>query len=253
MRIHFGLLAVPLLLFAACGPVTSATGPSGLSTSETVLLKQLKAQGHEAVGMVDLADVSGQDRGGGSFSISIHSQTGFSTQQSKNGHPGKDLTDVSRFRVLLLDQSTAPGGIINTPSPTALKADILIDKVPITGGTNRVILFRNVPESIFRYWVVVSALDAADNNITGAAGQASLAFGSPTSVRGKAFVSTIGGDSPVNSGSVLVGPPPAYTVTGTGQLGLSLDIVSETGASLDTLLTVQEGVTTYVGPITVSP
>lgn len=244
--------AVLLVLMSACASSNQTTPTQAtldgvhLTRYEVNLLQEAKAQGHQDVVVLDAGH--GQQQGG-SFLFKIKLGEGdFGLKDSKSGFSQRLLSHIDNFYVALIDAGPpAPSGLINS-----VDFETLIPKGTLTGGGNneRAILFKNVPSSSNRYYVAVAAVTSPDTNITNQAGQITL--GASLAIQGKAYISTGGGD-PSNSGSVRVGSPSTYLIPASDlpTLTMTMKLADETGATIDSKVTITAGNSGYVGPITV--
>lgn len=98
-------------------------------------------------------------------------------------------------------------------------------------GGQQTITFNNVTTSSHSYYVAIKALNSSAENLTNLSSGATIAGDN-------VCVSDSGGEG---GGALSVGNAPAYTVSTTTPLEVSLNLRDAIGAALDTQLTVTDG------------
>ncbi|PIQ27688.1 hypothetical protein COW36_07270 [bacterium (Candidatus Blackallbacteria) CG17_big_fil_post_rev_8_21_14_2_50_48_46] len=240
-------VAASCLLACQTGPVPTAlqSVPTGSFNAAEVLVAKLKAQGQENITLVDL----GQGRKtGASFSMTLNFKDapGFATQASTSGVPSG--AGLNQLRVYLLESAAAPGA----GDISALVKNTGGTAVARSGVGAQTFVFANVPANTAgkKYWVGVSA----ELNITTGPAPApytlNLVATPNTHFEGTSAklvaVSSAGGEG---AGQVFVDAN--YQVSNTTALSLSMTLKNETGATIDSAVTVNNG-TTGIGAISAS-
>jgi hypothetical protein len=156
------------------------------------------------------------------------------TQASTGGESNKVSTDITAFEVYLIDNATAPSGVLSAAfSPFTIPVNLT--------AMAQTVVFTNVRASTGRFYVAVKALEGAAN-ITNLA--------STSTISGEhVYVSSTGGNG---TGGVAVGAAPSYAITEVDQLGISLFLLDALGATIDSNTTVTNGSTAPVDPVSAS-
>lgn len=208
------------LLFLALSCLTACQ-----SQPEANLLAQLPA-----VQRAWQVHLPGQAGASLAVQISPHQPSpAFVTQVSLPGAEEKQISDILAYRVFVVSSSTSPTGVL---TPYASQVVTVSDN----HAASQTIVFSNLPSGSFYACAAAfghSSVFNADTNLTENLGALT------TYAEGPIACSNIGGDSPGLPGQVRVDTNRQLLTSGV--VGISLNLRSRRGATVDTRLLVHDG------------
>lgn len=254
----FSLTSIAMVTaITACSTSTSPASVSVNGTTDfknanisnvrfTELTKTIEYQGEK----VYVADMGNGQNVGASFALKIKmpDESSFATKNSSPGIPRRTVaTDLTGFRVLLLEHTAAPpvGDVLSLVRGGTTPTGYTVPKAGglVNGGT-QTILLKNVKENTAskRYYVAVSprtgTLGGGDTSIANLS--ASWFLNGVNS--DKYFVTNGGGGTP--SGSTFVDLPSnnyAMPAPDQGTLTVTVNLADAIGATIETNATVNDG------------
>ncbi len=243
--IHFtktGFVSFGLVYLSACQPMVGAAPIPANTLATQSAVKQAEAfwpkatlQGQNLQVAVLPAQPAEKSTAGGAVGVQIQftsarlTESPYRLQANQPGQQAATVSNVMALRLFLIDASQGlPTGNV-APFPAA--GDIFTVN---TVSANQNVLFTQVPTG--DYYVCAAAFSnsvgpfLSSTNLTG--------LGSASYGEGNVQCSNTGGDG---SGSISVGSAPTYAVSNTDPLGISLNLKSATGASVELNATVTDG------------
>lgn len=240
-------------LVVACNSQTPPVATAPLTPTQTAVksspeaeqrVSQLKAQGHQNISVIDV----GQGKKTPAvltLTVNFQKPTNFQTQASISGTPSG--ATLNKLRVFLLESTGFPasGDISSLVKNTG---GTLIDRI---GTGTHTFVFANVPANGtgMKYYIGVSPLLDVPSGPPPAPYTLNLLATPDTHSHtgvGLVAISNSGGEA--NSGAVYVDPN--YQVSSPSALGISMTLLNETGAQIDSSATITNGLT-GIPPISV--
>ncbi|MFN8576528.1 MAG: hypothetical protein U0354_06700 [Candidatus Sericytochromatia bacterium] len=174
----------------------------------------------------------GQVKNGASISVSINFKNGFNTKANSNGTLSKNVNDVQSYEVYLIKNSASTYPVNGDPIGDKVLGPYILNS---NGVASSVLTFNNILSSGGQYYYV--AVRAFDNlNATG-----NSLIKANTSWTGTTANTTYNKQVAVSNGSgILVSS--TYLVTSTSRLNVNPNLLDASSATVDTSITVNNGV-----------